>query len=321
MAAGERAYVAYRVDSGVAVTVGEPMGDPAAIPELISDFEQWSRRGGLTTCWWHVTESWLPELRHFHSAVSQIGGYALVDLAELQMDSPACRDLRAALRRLPALGYSAHWYDLAADALGWDTRLQAISSEWLARRRLPEISHSIGTWHSSLQQREGLRCMVLVDHQHEAQAFMTFAPLFCAGGGCGLDLLRGRASLPRDSMLFLLASAIRDFQSEGLSTLSLGLAPLSVTHGEHLATRPAVRRPSEGENTPLLLRAARRLAWQHSHALYNFSGLARFKQRLHPRWEPRYVVYPSLASLPRVLRALCHVHGLKARMLLRLLGG
>jgi phosphatidylglycerol lysyltransferase len=309
----------------VAVTVGEPIGEAAAIPSLVGKFLRWCEDGGLLPCWWHVTARWLELLRlssgdgQSSARVSQIGGYAMVDLQSAQFEGPQWRDVRAALRRLPALDYSLHWYDLAADPLAWRERLQQISQSWLARRALPEIRHSIGTWESTLQRSNGLRCLVLCRSDGEPAAFMTFAPLFVEGGGYGLDLLRSDPGLPRDSQLFMLTSTVLKFKAEGLTQLALGLAPLSASSAAKLA--PSLRRLGSGEDTPLLLRAARKLAWQRSAALYNFSGLAQFKQRLHPHWSPRYVVYPSLASLPRVLRALCHVHGLKARTLLNLLRG
>src|SRR5574340_180439 len=41
---------------------------------------------------------------------------------------------------------------------------------------------------------------------------------------------------------------------------------------------------------------------------YNFKGLHTFKEKFHPLWEPRYLIYPGTASLPLVLTTLLRVH-------------
>jgi phosphatidylglycerol lysyltransferase len=38
--------------------------------------------------------------------------------------------------------------------------------------------------------------------------------------------------------------------------------------------------------------------------LYNFKGLHAYKEKFHPNWEPRYLIYPGAANLPAVATAL-----------------
>ena len=44
--------------------------------------------------------------------------------------------------------------------------------------------------------------------------------------------------------------------------------------------------------------------YENSRKFYNFKGLHFFKEKYHPQWQPRYVVYPSNAALPGVFMAL-----------------
>jgi phosphatidylglycerol lysyltransferase len=297
------------------------MGRELSIPQLIRDFTRHCADCGLRICWWHVTSRWMPQIRCLGGRVAQIGTYALVDLADLTFEGREGRDVRASLRRLPQSGFSIHWFDPQIDSPELLRQVTRISEVWLAGRRLPEISHSLGTLRAVLSAERGLRCLLLLDQTGFPQAFMTFVPLFGDGGGYALDMLRHNPLLPRGSMLFLLASALQQFRAEGHATAALGLAPLNTLTkcsppgdaGEGLRYEP--------EDTPLPLRALRGLLWQRSRRRYNFRGLAFFKRRFRPRWEPRYLVYPRLISLPRTLRALCHVHGLRARSLLQILAG
>lgn len=311
-----QAYVAYRVLDGCAITLGEPIGARQSIPGLIQDFHRWCERGGLRPCWWHVTPAWLEQLKAGGQRAAQIGEYAMVDLAGFDLRGGHWRDARAARRRLLGAGFSADWYDLAADPDALFASLEGISRDWLSRRRLPELRHSLGSFHGAFRSGAGLRCLLLRDGRGAPAAFMTFAPLYRSGGGYGLDMLRGAAGLPRDSMLSLLSTALLSFKDEGLPVASLGLAPLWAP------PRPApLGGGRAGEDTPRSLRALRGLAWVRSRSAYNFRGLAFFKQRFATSWEPRYLVYPSLGELPRTMRALCHAHGLRARVLWRVLWG
>ncbi|WP_313949400.1 phosphatidylglycerol lysyltransferase domain-containing protein [Leptolyngbya sp. FACHB-261] len=41
--------------------------------------------------------------------------------------------------------------------------------------------------------------------------------------------------------------------------------------------------------------------YEHLNRFYNFKGLHAFKEKFHPQWQPRYLVYPSLVALPDVV--------------------
>ena len=44
--------------------------------------------------------------------------------------------------------------------------------------------------------------------------------------------------------------------------------------------------------------------YEHLNRFYNFQGLHGFKDKFNPRWESRYLIYPSLPALPDVVVAL-----------------
>ena len=44
--------------------------------------------------------------------------------------------------------------------------------------------------------------------------------------------------------------------------------------------------------------------YEHLNRFYNFQGLHAYKEKFRPRWESRYLVYPSLGALPDVVVAL-----------------
>jgi phosphatidylglycerol lysyltransferase len=68
----------------------------------------------------------------------------------------------------------------------------------------------------------------------------------------------------------------------------MGLSALSGV-GEH---------PEDPANERIL-----HFIYEHINQFYNFKGLHGYKNKFHPEWSPRYLIYPDAASLPAVWMA------------------
>jgi phosphatidylglycerol lysyltransferase len=90
-------------------------------------------------------------------------------------------------------------------------------------------------------------------------------------------------------MEFMFVSMFQWAKKQGYATFSLGLSALSGT-GEH-SDDPAVER-------------AIHYLFEHLNRFYNFKGLHEFKEKFHPSWQPRYLIYPGTGSLPAVAAAI-----------------
>lgn len=90
-------------------------------------------------------------------------------------------------------------------------------------------------------------------------------------------------------MVFLFDALFRWAREQGYATFNLGLSSLSGV-GEH-ADDPAVER-------------ALHYIYEHVNQFYNFKGLHDFKEKFHPKWSPRYLVYPGPTSLLAVTLAM-----------------
>ena len=47
-----------------------------------------------------------------------------------------------------------------------------------------------------------------------------------------------------------------------------------------------------------------RYVYENVNRFYNFKGLHAFKEKFHPVWSPRYLIYPGASNLPAVSNAL-----------------
>lgn len=291
-----RAALAYKVVDAVAIVLGDPVGDAASIPGLIMQFQQHCFTNDWLTAWYEVSHAWLHEFRASGLSAVKGGEDALIDLPGLQFMGKDWQDVRTALNRLPRDGYSAEWYDISADPLQWLDQLDTVSAQWLSTQHGVEKGFSLGTWPLAQQFAQEQRLLALKGPDGLPHAFLTFVPIYGQPGGWMLDLMRRLDSSPPGTTEYLLAIALMRFKEEGAAFASLGLSPLSDMT------------PDEGGSAPDILERARSLVFENYNRLYNFKGLNRFKAKFKPRWEARYLVYPSLVALPRVLLALLKAH-------------
>ena len=100
-----------------------------------------------------------------------------------------------------------------------------------------------------------------------------------------IDLMRHVPEKANGTMDFLFVSLFEWAQTQGYDTVSLGLSPLWGV-GEH---------PDDPK-----VEQALRYIYDHLNQFYNFKGLHGFKEKFHPNWSPRYLVYPGPVSLPAI---------------------
>lgn len=122
-------------------------------------------------------------------------------------------------------------------------------------------------------------------------AFTTFRPTGCDGGWV-LDLMRRVPGGVPGAVEACIADAAMGLRESGAAWLSLGLAPLAGLDPRHGS--PIERGLAVGAR---LIRGS-----------YDVSGLAFFKAKFDPLWQPRYLAVASRTHLPAVLLALLRLH-------------
>ena len=90
-------------------------------------------------------------------------------------------------------------------------------------------------------------------------------------------------------MDYLFVSLFQWAHVQNYASFDLGLSALSGV-GEY-STDPVVEK-------------ALNYIYRNVGRFYNFRGLHSFKEKFHPTWSPRHLIYPNPASLPAVSVAL-----------------
>ena len=281
-----RAAIAYRAIAGVAVTVGEPYGDPAAFDSAITEFASFCQNRGLQPCLYSVTERARSVTQRLGWKSVQIAEDTLIPLGDLQFAGKKFQVVRAALNKAAREGITAEWWsypEMPPEILG---QIHEISKKWMADKGLPEMNFMLG----GLDELNdpNIRCLVAVGADHKLHAFTSWMPVYDSGRPVGwtVDLMRRNTEgAVRGVMEFLIATAALTFQEEGARFVSLSGSPLAGLDRGDLGERPCA-----------LQRILDMIASTMEPA-YGFQSLRQFKDKFQPFYEPLYATYPDPAAL------------------------
>lgn len=265
-------------------------GRPTPFPALIAAFVEQCARLDRIPVVYQASSLGRVVLLSAGFQVMRVGHEAVIDLASFDTSGAKRANLRHAVARAQRAGVTVSW-DGAGLPLGSGEvaeQLAMVDRAW-SRKAWPHLGFTI----SCLAEADLSRAPIAVarDLAGKAVAFATFAPTGTDGGWV-VDLMRRTPDGPPGALEACLVEGARAFRGAGATTLSLGLAPLA---GLDAAGRPW-REHALGRSARLVRH------W------YDVAGLAFFKAKFDPRWEPRYVSARSGWDLVGLMVALVRLH-------------
>jgi lysylphosphatidylglycerol synthetase-like protein (DUF2156 family) len=180
-------------------------------------------------------------------------------------------------------------------------QIQALSEEWVADKKVPEMGFTLGSL-DELDDPE-VRCLLAVDSHHTIHAVASWLPVYHDGiiVGWTLDFMRRRGSGFRASIDFLIASAALSLKDEGCEFISLSGAPLARPPRDSQAAHHAP--DTDGGLDRLLDRLGAML-----EPVYGFRSLLAFKAKFKPDYTPMYMLFPDAAALPAIANAITRAY-------------
>lgn len=280
-----RSVIAFVPKGRGAIALGDPIGPTDDRKEAIVSFQQFCQHNDWYPAFYQTLPDDIDLYRSLGFRTLQIGEEAIIDLKAFTLQGKAGRNLRTPLNKLTKLGHEVKFYQppISEQLL---KELKAVSDEWLKMTQGSEKKFSLG-WFYEDYLRE---CEIAVVHTSDRQisAFANVVPEYQLNE-ITIDMMRRRTEVEQGTMEFLFISLFQHFKERGYDGFNLGLAALSGV--------------GEKPKSPRLEKALRYL-YEHLNTFYNFKGLHAFKEKFHPRWEPRYLIYPGRAALPEVVVAL-----------------
>ncbi|MCF4006980.1 DUF2156 domain-containing protein [Corynebacterium uropygiale] len=288
-------YVAYRVDRGIAVTVGEPVlgageDDPQRIALL---FEDYATNNGWRTAWYSVRSEFARDCGRRGFRAVHVAEESTLDCHHLEFRGKKFQNIRTARNRAVKEGIStiwAPWQDL-------DPRVKesiiALSEHWVADKTLPEMGFTLGG--ISELKEPGTRILVAVDEDLRVHGVTSWLPVYEGGelAGYTLDFMRRDATGFRPVIEYLLAEGAQRAQDEGLGWVSLSGAPLSRT---------------DSAEEPGILDAILEKLGRTMEPLYGFRSLAASKYKFHPEHHQWFLCYADELALPAIGLAVTHCY-------------
>jgi len=288
-----RAVVTYRLVGLVAITVSDPVGEPAALPAAVTGFVDLCVRNGWTPCFYGVTEDFAEGLAQRGWRLLQVAEDTRLPLAQLTFSGRRWQDVRTAMNRARREGIIAVWHSYRDGPPEITAQIGAVSAEWVRDKGVPEMGFTLG----GLTELGGddVRCLVAQDSEGRVHAGTSWLPVYRCGHVVGwtLDMMRRRPDAPNGLMEFLIASAALRFRQEGARFLSLSAAPLA-------------RHDPQPEAS-----WAQRVLDRVGHAVepvYGFGSLLAFKAKFQPVYRPLMLAYPESAALPGIAVAIVRAY-------------
>lgn len=277
--------IAYALKGRVALALGDPIGPREDAVAAIDEFMAYCSRNDWRPAFYQT----LPDYEDIYKAAGfeliSVGQEAIVDLHEFTLEGGANKSARTSVNRLTKAGYTARVHEppLSDEFL---EEIRSVSNEWLEAMMGAEKRYSLGWFDDEYIRSSPIMAIHAPDDS--VIAFANIVPEYRINEST-VDLMRRRRNLDSGTMDFLFISLFQWARGEGYDTFNLGLSPLAGVGID--ADDPAVER-------------ALHYIYEHVNQFYGFKGLHAFKEKFHPAWSPRFLVYPGAASLPSIAIAL-----------------
>jgi lysyl-tRNA synthetase class 2 len=284
------AFLGYRVENGVLLVSGDPVGPASAMPSLLRELNEFAERRGLTIAALGVSERVRPLFAQLGLRSLYLGDEAIVDTGAFSLEGRAIRKVRQSVSRLEKAGFEATLHRLSGLDESSLTELERVASAW--RNGAPERGFSMAL--DTLRSDDACGSVVVIarDAAGHVRGFLQFVPAY-GRAAMSLAAMRRERDTPNGLTEFLVVRAIELMRERGVHELSLNFAAFArIIHSPTGIAERAVR-------SGLLL----------ADRFFQIESLYRFNAKFHPRWEPRYFMYDGVHRLPRAALAALWAEG------------
>jgi lysyl-tRNA synthetase, class II len=285
-----RAFLGYRIENGVLLVSGDPVGEAAAVPPLIGDALALADRHDLRFAAIGASSALLPVYRDAGLRVVYLGDEAILDTRSFSLEGRRIRKVRQSVLRLEKAGYTVlllEHGDLDEHTLA---ELEEVSTAW--RAGADERGFSMAMEGIRGVHQAGSVIVLARDPQQRVGGYLHFVPTFDRRA-MSLAAMRRSPTAPNGLTEYMVVRSIQLFRDRSIDELSLNFAAFG-----RLLRDPKGRRERV---LAFLLRRADRF--------FQIERVASFSAKFDPRWEPRYLVLDGWTAAPRTVLAALWAEG------------
>ena len=282
------AAVAYRVHSGIALALTEPMLSPTkSLDEAVTEFTSFCEEQHWSPAFYSVHAQSLSAFTRLGWSHLEVAQETLISLEQFDLSEKKWQKVRHAANRATRDEIEAKWTTWSQLSPQEQHQISTISGAWASEKKLTEMGFTLGGLEELKTDEVGL--MIAVDAHGVFQGVTSWLPVYQDGKVIGrtLDFMRRGPEGFNGVMEFLIGSSALHFKAEGMSVMSLSGVPLSRS--------AEIQTTNSAAMTSVLGLLARRL-----EPIYGFASLFFYKQKFNPEFEPLFLTYLDSARLPRI---------------------
>jgi lysyl-tRNA synthetase, class II len=278
--ADRRAFVGYRIENGVLLLSGDPVGPVQAFPGLLDELRAFTETRGLKLGAVGASERMRPLYEQLGLRTIYLGDEAIVELDRFSLQGRPIRKVRQSVTRLSKAGYAAELHELRNLEPATIAEIEDVLER--GRQGAPERGFSMAM--DSLTGENDHETLVVLarDERGAIRGVLHFVPCF-GRPTMSLSFMRRDPDTPNGLTEFLVARAAELLKERGVDEMSLNFA----------AFAKWLHSPEKRHERVL----GRLVAL--GNPFFQIESLYRFNAKFFPRWEPRYLVYEGTFGLPR----------------------
>ena len=285
-----RAAITYRVEVGVCLASGDPVGDPRAWPQAINAWLRVCRDYGWAPGVMGASAAGAQAFRDAGLSALELGDEAILRPAEFKLSGPDMRGVRQAVTRARRSGLTVRIRrhgDIGPEEMA---RVIAHADAWRDTESERGFSMALGRLGDPADAEcllvEAVRGEQRGAHGGEVVAMLSLVPW--GHSGASLDLMRRSPQSPNGTIELMVSELALQAGTVGVNRISLNFAMFrsAFEQGAQLGAGP-------------VLRLWRRLLMFFSR-WWQLETLYRSNMKYRPQWVPRYACYEDARLIPRV---------------------
>ncbi|MDJ0393520.1 bifunctional lysylphosphatidylglycerol synthetase/lysine--tRNA ligase LysX [Rhodococcus sp. G-MC3] len=278
-----KAAVTYRVEIGVCLASGDPIGNPEAWPHAIEAWLELAEKYGWSPAVMGASENGATAFKRAGLSVLELGDEAILHTKQFNLNGREMRPVRQAVNRARKAGITVEirrHRDIPATEMGG---IIDCADTWRDTETERGFSMALGRLGDPL---DGDCLLVQARQGEKTVGVLSLAPW--GRTGVSLDLMRRDPQSPNGVIELLVSELATGGEPFGISKISLNFAVFRAVfeEGSRIGAGPVLRIWRS-----VLVFFSR---WWQLEALY------RSNLKYQPDWEPRYLCFADNRELPKV---------------------
>lgn len=285
----QRAFVGYRVESGVLIVSGEPVGPDDALPELLTQVAHFAEQRGLRLAAVGVSGATKPLFEQLGLRSLYLGDEAIVDVGAFSLEGRPIRKVRQSVSRLEKHGYTTTVGTVGSLAPAVIAEAEQAALEWLGDTDERGFSMALD---ADIAAHEETLLVLARDGDGELRGLLHLVPTY-GRAAASLSMMRRHPDAPNGLTEYIIVKAIEELRRRDVKELSLNFAAFArLLHSPEGVAERLVRR-----------------VLQVADSFFQIERLYRFNDKFNPHWEARYLMHEGALNLPRTALATLWVEG------------